>query len=57
MNIAEERGTIPACPQCGATAPRIALDRYEHRHRQPGREPPAAAWKCIACDQKWETGP
>ena len=56
MNIAEERGTIPACPQCGATAPRIAWIGWTGTGN-PDVSQPAAAWKCKACDQKWETGP
>ena len=56
MNIAEELGTIPACPQCGAAAPRIAWIGWTGTGN-PDVSQPAAAWKCKACDQKWETGP
>ena len=53
MNITEERGTIPACPQCGATAPRIAWIGWTGTGN-PDVSQPAAAWKCKACDQKWK---
>ena len=55
MNIAEERGTIPAHPQCGATAP-CRVDGWTGTGN-PDVSQPAAAWKCKAYDQKWETGP
>ena len=44
MNIAEERGTIPACPQWGATAPRIAWIGWTGTSN-PDVSQPAAAWK------------
>jgi ribosomal protein L37AE/L43A len=52
----DERRAIPGCPQCGATAPRIAWIGWTGTD-DPDVSQPADVWQCTDCGQKWETGP